>query len=439
MSHRTPFFTAVVAALILVAGCGRGIDESATGVTAVPPSSTTTSTQPVTTDPVPEQRQLVVWAPVRQSDAIRIAGEAFTTATGIEVTIETVELDDVEVALAGTVGPDIFVGRHVLLASLAERGLAAPIDLEARRADFSGVAIDAFTYGGATYGAPFGMRSAAMFHNSAVVPTAPGAFSEIKELCAQLRGTDEPPEDTTTTTTETTEPVAPAFGCAELEASDGTTMVDLLTAGDSYLFHASDGPPDLTDTAIAGPGATSRAETLRGLVADGVVAIADDRAAMVGRFTTGETPILFAGADLAEELRRSGVGFGVAPLPILTGAQPAPLVDVVGFMVSGRSNQQETASLFITDYLITAETVAGLLDAMPDVPALGAAADAAASDPVTSGMLRAAERGRPLPPVLGIDALLADLGPLLAGVFQPSGEEITAVLSQAEARVLGSA
>jgi maltose-binding protein MalE len=360
--------------------------------------------------------------------AVRKAGNAFTTATGIPVDVEAVELDEMEQAISSGVGPDLFMGSHTWLARLAPRGLAAPVDLEPRRDEFVTVAADAFAYDGATYGAPVIMSSVAMFFNTATVTTAPGAMSEIKELCVQLRQPEETSEDTTTTTSEgttTTIAVPEGPGCAEFVETDVAVALALLTAGDGYLYDEN----TAGDVGIAA--AATQAATLRGLAADGVLAVSPEAGLMVERFASGETPIVFGDIELAELISISGTPFGVAPLPILTGSAPAPFIDVIGFMAAGRGTQPETARLFLNDYLITEAAMADLFAASAGVPAYAATAAQVAADPVLSGLVTAAEAGVPAPAVAGIDEVLARLAPVLAELFEVTGPDIEDVLAAA--------
>lgn len=415
---------------VVAVGCGRGIDEAAAGVTT-PTSqpSTTTSAAPATTEPPVVATELVVWVPLRARAAVQEAATTFTTATGIGVVIDSVELSEMESAISSGVGPDIFMGRHTWLARLAPRGLAVPAGLEARLEDFVEVAGEAFTYEDITYGAPATMESIALFYNSNVVTSAPGAFSEIKEACLQIRGGDV----TTTTVDSTTTTVAAPLGagCLEYLVDDARVGLALVTAGDGYLYRRVEGQHISTDVGLTTDAAVSRAATLRSLVADGVVAGADDRAEMVARFASGETPFLIGDIELAEALSSSATPFGVSRLPIITGTTPRPFVEVNGFMVAGRSDQQQTALLFLSDYLATPSTMADVFGASTGLPAYRATADLIAGDQVLAGLQAAAEAGDPMPTVDGIDDVLAALGATLASILDAEGPDVEAILSEA--------
>ena len=415
---------------LISAGCGRGIDEAASGATTVPAQTTvTTIAVSATTEPPVEAAEIVVWVPIRARAAVQEAAATFTTATGIAVAIESVELDAMEEALRSGVGPDIFMGSHTWLARLAPRGLAVPVGLEPRLDEFVAVAGDAFTYEGTMYGAPATMESIALFYNSTVVASPPGAFSEIKEACLLIRGGDATTTTTDSTTTTVPEPLG--AGCIEYLVDDARVGLALVTAGDGYLYRRVEGQYIATDVGLATSPAITRAGTLRSLVADGVLAGASDRAQMVARFASGETPFLIGDIELAEALSSSGTSFGVSPLPIITGTTPQPFVEATGFMLSGRSAQQQTALLFLSDYLASPSTMADVFAASTGLPAYRATADLIAGDQVLGGLLAAAEAGIPMPPVDGIDDVLTALRPTLASILDAEGPDVDAILTEA--------
>ena len=93
----------------------------------------------------------------------------FTEETGIPVQVEEMPFDDIvdqaaALAPAGK-GPDIFIGPHDRLGELVAAGVAEPLDLKAVKASLRPVAVQAFTYGGQTYGLPYLTQGVALFYN----------------------------------------------------------------------------------------------------------------------------------------------------------------------------------------------------------------------------------------------------------------------------------
>ena len=62
-------------------------------------------------------------------------------------------------------GPDVFIGPHDRLGELVAAGVAEPLDLKAVKASLRPVAVQAFTYGGQTYGLPYLTQGVALFYN----------------------------------------------------------------------------------------------------------------------------------------------------------------------------------------------------------------------------------------------------------------------------------
>ncbi len=334
-------------------------------------------------------------------------------------------------------GPDLYMGTHTSLARLAPRGLAAPISFEARAEEFAPEAVAAFTYRNEVRGVPYAMQTIALFYNPALTPEPPGAFSQIKNTCNELRGITGEEEDAAQPQEEQ-EPVEGPEHCVQIVAADATLTLPFLTAFDGYLYGGADGSFDTTDVGIDSSGGKAGAEFLRDLVVEGFVTGAADTTEMVTSFAAGDTVYLIGGRALADELTAAGAPFEAAPLPIMAGNTPVPYVDVRGFMVAGRSRQQETAALFLNDYLATGPTMEAILIAAGDVPALLATASTAEPDPVLGAFLASAAGGVPKPVTPRVEEAIAVLGPELAPLLDPEADLDAVLAAAAEAvRALG--
>lgn len=429
-----------LALIALAAACGRGIDEGAAGVTTSSATSTTTTTLVVVEDDddVPAS-DIVLWADPAYGEQAQAAVAAFTTATGIGARVELKTLDEIAAGIRSGVGPDIFMGDHTWLGSLARTGLAAPLPLDARTAEFLAPAIAGFTEAGAIRGVPFGVETIALFFNPTVTGESPGAFSAIRDQClAPAPGEEE--EDTTTTTEQTTttaegeeepppEPAGP--GCVLVDSDDALTVLSILSTFGGYLFGEPEGEVDAADVGLTGDGALAGATFIREQVIDGVMEGVADPAEMAARLASGEALYLIGGADLAAELSAQGVVFEAAALPIIQGNNPVPYVIANGFMVAGRSAQIDTATLLLTDFLAVPGTMEALA-AAGAVPAYTASEEVVGGDQVRSAFLESARTGRAVPPGPGIDETLAAVGAALSQLFETS-PEIDEVLAAAAA------
>jgi arabinogalactan oligomer/maltooligosaccharide transport system substrate-binding protein len=428
-----------VLALTSVA-CGRGLDPQAAGTTTSTSTSTTTTTLALdVVDTIPPDR-LLVWAEPDAVPIVTTAADAFTTALGIEVDVEAVPLNELEGRLATSQGPDVFTGSHTWLSRLAPGGIAVPIALESRAAEFEATAIEAFTFDGQILGVPYVMETPVLLRNTQLVPDDPGAFSQIKTTCEGLFSTDGTTEDTeeTTPTTEATttteEEATDGTSCMLLIPGDVTTTLPFLTAAGGYLYGtADDGTLDPTDIGIAGDGAAAGAEFLRGLISDDVIDTAEDPLSIAQRIAASDAVFTMGGREMVSALNEAGASFSASPLPFMSGNTPSPYVDVRGFMIAGRSDQQEAAALFVTDWLAGPQPLAELPLALDASPALSPVLEI---DAIEQAFLLSAGNGIPTPRVRTVESDLTALGPILAGLFD-LGRDAAEVLSQAAAAVGG--
>lgn len=408
----------VVTLVLVAAACGQGLDEEAAGVTTTGPAPTTTITIPAGPDVTATASSLVVWAEPETVPTVIAAANEFTTALGIEVVIEAVELEDVESRLASSRGPDLFSGSHTWLGRLAPRRLASPLGIEGRLAEFEPIAVEAFTYQGQVFGAPYGLETVVLLHNSDLSPGAPGSFSEIKTLCSDIRGEEASDETTTTSEGSTTTTLSsPDDGFACVVGMSGNTLATMafLTAPGGYLYGANeDGTPNPADIGLDSDAALVGATFLRELITDGVIEPADDVAALAQSMASGEAVFALGGLEAAEALQEVGAGFGVAPLPFMAGHSPMPYVEAFGFMIAGRSSQRETAALFLTDYLMSSPVLDALAASVGRTSAYVGTAEA----PPATGFLASAREGVPLPPGADIELDLQLMGDGLSALYR---------------------
>jgi maltose-binding protein MalE len=425
---------------LVAVSCGRGLDPEAAGTTTSTSTSTTTTTLAAEVVDTTPPASLLVWSEPDAVPTVTATADAFTTALGIEVDVEAVPLNELEGRLATAQGPDVFTGSHTWLSRLAPGGIAVPIALESRAAEFEATAIEAFTVDGQILGVPYVMEAPVLLRNTELIPDDPGAFSQIKTTCEGLFSTGEESEDTeeTTTTIEATTTtegeVADGTSCMLLIPGDVTTSLPFLTAAGGYLYGtAEDGTLDPTDIGIAGDGSTAGAEFLRGLISDDVIDTAEDPLSIADRIAASDAAFTMGGREMVSALNEAGAPFSASPLPFMSGNTPSPYVDVRGFMIAGRSDQQETAALFVTDWLAGPQPLAELPLALDASPALSPELEI---DAIEQAFLVSTANGTPTPRVRTVESDLATLGPLLAGLFDLE-LDAAEVLSGAAAAVGG--
>ena len=97
--------------------------------------------------------------------------------------------------------------------------------------------------------------------------------------------------------------------------------------------------------------------------------------------------------------QKAGVELAVDPIPSPTDQPAAPFAGVKGFFVNEHSANKLAATDFLVNYLGTEPVQTALFESSAVLPALKAAADKAASDPVIAGFQKAGENAVPMPAI----------------------------------------
>ncbi len=409
--------------ILVVAACGRGLDEAAPGTTTTTSTSTTTTTldvgDTVPDTTIPTGAPLVVWVDPVRAEAVRAAATDFSTTVGVAVEVVELDVDDIgdQVldALQAGDGPDIFIGRHDWIGSLVPAGVIAPVGLGGRVDEFLDVAGTAFTRAGEVYGVPVSAEAPALLVNTELVNVVPVGFAQIKGSCEDL---GEAIDD-----------------CLMVDARDPTLLLPFLVGRGGYLLGEGDDGPDLDDVGIASDGSRSGAQFLRDLIRDGVITSGTGAGGALGEFSAGRAPYLLGHLGTARTAALRGVQLGVGALPLTGGDVPVALVPFEGFYLSATSSAPDAAGTFLREFLATPATMQAIYDASGEVPAHAeVAATAAGNDEVVAVYLSSVAGGRPLPAVADLDAVLAALRPAFVGLFG-ADIDLAAILDAADAAI----
>ena len=195
---------------------------------------------------------------------------------------------------------------------------------------------DAFTFQGKMWGYPLAIEAIGLIYNKKLVPKAPTTFEEIFALDKKLSKDGKH---------------------AILWAYDTPYFTfPLLAANGGYAFgRSAKGDYSAADVGVNAPGAVKGAEMLAKLIDDGVMPRGATYPTMEDKMSKGEVAMMLSGPWAWENLRKSKIDFGVAPLPSIAGKPARPFVGVQGAMINRNSNNKELAVEFIENYLLTTE------------------------------------------------------------------------------------
>lgn len=374
---------------------------------------------PLPTQAAIEEGKLVIWINGDKGyKGLAEVGEKFTADTGIEVEVAHPDsaTDKFQQAAATGNGPDIFIWAHDRFGEWAQSGLISPINPSAAsKAEIEDFAWDAVTYGGKLWGYPMAVEATGLLYNKALVPTPPKSFDEVMALNAEL---------------------AKAGKRAILWDYNNTYFTwPLLAANGGYVFAKTEGGYDVSQTGVNSAGAKQGAQTLKALIDAGVMPKGADYSAAEAAFNKGESAMFISGPWAWANAKKSGIDFGVAPIPAVGEAVSRPFTGVMAATLNAASPNQALAVEFLENYLLKVE---GLKTVNADVP-LGAVPNKAymaelASNPLIKATFDNAAMGRPMPNVPEMGAFWSAMAPALTNIT--SGRQtVDAALDDAAKRI----
>ncbi len=328
--------------------------------------------------------RLLVWINGDKGyNGLQKVGDAFARETGVQVVVQHPEgaPDKFTAAAAAGKGPDILCWPHDRAGTWAKSGLIVPIRPPRRvRDEIDDAAWKAFTYLGQVWGYPISIEANGLIYNKALVPRPPATFDEVIALDRQLQ---------------------PRGLHAILWDYNTSFFTWPLLAGAGGFIFGRNAAGEL-DPAVVGvnqPGALRGAQMLERLVREGHMPKGARYAEMEGAFNRGQVAMMISGPWAWDNARKSGIDFGVAPIPAVVPGQPSkPFVGVLGCMISSASKVKDVAREFIEQRLLTIESLKTIsADVALGTPANKAYFRELSSDPNIVATMANAQAGEPIP------------------------------------------
>ncbi|ADE54094.1 maltose/maltodextrin ABC transporter substrate-binding protein MalE [Coraliomargarita akajimensis] len=293
-------------------------------------------------------------------------GKLFEEELGIPVKVEAPEgaTDKFQQAAQSGKGPDIFFWPHDRLGEWASAGLLSPIEVrKSFKQQYSNKGWEAFTHNGELWGYPVSLEAVGLIYNKAQVTTPPAQLKDIPALHKQVQ--------------------AKHNSSAILWDYQNTYFTwGVLASGGGYVFGTDDsGNYTPSDVGVATEGSIQALQGIVDLIDSGVMPRGASYSVMEARMNQGEVAMMISGPWAWANLRKSGIDFGVAPVPGIDGNPGRPFVGVLGAMLNRASPNKELAVEFLENYVLTDEGLATIDKDVPlGVPAKTSFYEALASD-----------------------------------------------------------
>jgi maltose/maltodextrin transport system substrate-binding protein len=302
--------------------------------------------------------ELSIWMDADRVPAMQEAGKKFEQDYGIKVKVDATENipNNFPLAAQSNKGPDIVIFAHDKVGEWADGGLIAPIPVsESYRAKFDKKAWEAVQHRKEYWGYPLCFEVVGLIYNKKLVQGPPPAqLSDLLEFDKHLKA--EHPGLTTI-----------LWDYASPYYSWG-----IFASAGAYVYAKTDTGYDIKNVGIASPGAIEALNQMIALVRAGVLPRAASVSGMPKQMMAdGKLAMMISGPWDWPDLMKSGIDFGVAPIPGVDGAPGKAFVGVSIAYINRSSPNLDIARQFLEKYAITDHCLAAANRLKPiGIPAL---------------------------------------------------------------------
>lgn len=326
--------------------------------------------------------ELVIWVGADKAyTGVKEVGKQFENDLGIKVKVEIPEnLPDRFPQAASTgQGPDIVMWAHDRFGEWAGAGLLSEVKpSQSFKQHYEDLGWRATNVNGKTYGYPIAMEAISLIYNKDLVKEPPKSFEEMFKLNKTLSKKG--------VTTILWDQVNPYF------------TSPMLLSGNGYIFKETPTGYDIKNVGINSSQAQKSAKVFSKMIEKDVMPRGADYGVMDSTFNKGKAAMMITGPWAWSNLEKSGINYGVAPLPKVNGKDSRAIVGVWSAAISNATPNKALAKEFLENYLMTEQ---GLKTMNKDV-ALGAVTHKAfmkelESDPRIATTFKNAQNGVLMP------------------------------------------
>jgi maltose/maltodextrin transport system substrate-binding protein len=312
-------------------------------------------------------------------------GKKFEKELGVPVKVEAPDglTDKFQAAAQMGKGPDIVFWAHDRLGEWADAGLLKPLDINSDfKAGFVPMSWDAVTHNNQIWGYPIALEAVSLIYNKKYVTgTPPPQLSEVPAFAKELNAR------------------SPNVIAIMWDYNTPYFSWPFLASGGGYPFKKVEGGYDIKDIGVNDEGAVKGLQAIVDLINNGIMPKGCSYSVMDQKMNGGELAMMVSGPWAWANLRKSGIDFGLAPLPGVAGNPGRPFVGVLAALINRSTPNSDIATQFIEKYVATADGLKTIDADVPiGVPALKALSDEmAAKDPLIKATLENANNGDVMP------------------------------------------
>jgi maltose/maltodextrin transport system substrate-binding protein len=330
--------------------------------------------------------ELLVWiGGDKGSRGLAEVGKKFEKDLGIPVKVETPDglTDKFQAAAQGGKGPDIVFWANDRLGEWADAGLLKALDIKDDfKSKFIPMSWDAVTHNKQIWGYPIALEAVSLIYNKKYVSGPPPTqLSDVPSFAANLKAT------------------SPNVIAIMWDYNTPYFSWPFVASGGGYPFKKVEGGYDVKDIGVNTDGAVKGLQAIVELINTGVMPKGASYSVMDQKMCSGDLAMMVSGPWAWANLRKSGIDFGLAPLPGVAGNPGRPFVGVLAALINRSTPNADIATQFIEKYVTTTDGLKAIDADVPiGVPALSKLADSmAANDPLIKTTFENAKSGDVMP------------------------------------------
>jgi maltose/maltodextrin transport system substrate-binding protein len=330
--------------------------------------------------------ELLIWiSDNRAYHALGDLGKTFEKDVGVPVKVETQEeiTEKFQAAAQSGKGPDIFFWAHDRIGEWADAGLIKPLEVKDDfKAGFIPMSWEAVTHDKQIWGYPISLEAVSLIYNKKFVTgTPPAQLSELSAFNQDLKAKN------------------PKVIAIMWDYNTPYFSWPFLASAGAYPFKKSADGYDLKDIGVDNPGALQGLQAIVDLMKEGIMPKGATQAVMDQKMSSGQLAMMVNGPWDWANLHKSGVDFGLAPIPGVGGNPGRPFVGVQTALLNRSTPNVDLAVQFLEKYVCTVDGMKAMdADAPLGVPALKSLADEmAAKNPLIKVTYENCQNGDVMP------------------------------------------
>jgi maltose/maltodextrin transport system substrate-binding protein len=293
-------------------------------------------------------------------------------------------------------GPDIVIWAHDKVGEWADAGLIAPVDVSDEFADkFFPKAWEAVMHNGLAWAYPIAMETVTLIYNKRLLSGEPPTdLSQLPALDEQIRSKQ------------------PAVRTILWDYQSAYYSLGIFASAGAYIFRKKGTNYDLANVGLATPGAVQALSQIISLVKENILPPSVSYSQTEELMGQGKLAMTISGPWAWSNLIRSGISFGVAPMPGVNGNRARPFVGVSAAYVNRASLNVNLIQFFLQNYLLTDEWLNAMNQVKPiGVPAVTSLYEKLANrNPLVRDLNRCVMEGEVMPNIPEMGQFFSALG-----------------------------